>query len=128
MAYCARSGVWSRISAPIHSPLAWGASGGWLHRPPLPNCGPKSATLNLIELADLAPCGIADGAGDIDFELQDGHQIVFEPHGTEANAGQHQLCGNHWYSMKYTITPVTRTYIQAAMSSGRWRGVQRSGR
>src|ERR1700756_1136588 len=43
MAYWARSGVWRRISAPIHSPLAWGAWGGWLQRPPLPNCGPKSA-------------------------------------------------------------------------------------
>src|ERR1700757_4942135 len=43
MAYWARSGVWSLISAPIHSPLACGASGAWLQRPPLPNCGPKSA-------------------------------------------------------------------------------------
>jgi hypothetical protein len=24
-----------------------------------------------------------------------------------------QLCGNHWYSMKYTITPVMETYIHS---------------
>jgi hypothetical protein len=34
--------------------------------------------LNLIKLTDLAPCGIADGAGDIDLELQDGHRFSTE--------------------------------------------------
>ena len=32
--------------------------------------------LDLIELLDLAPCGIADCAGDVDFELQDRHRVI----------------------------------------------------
>jgi len=42
-----------------------------LQRPPLPNCGP-----DLVELVNFAPGLIADRSGDVDFELQNRHELI----------------------------------------------------
>jgi hypothetical protein len=64
-------------------PLAFGmGSVGWvIAASTAAELGAEVRTLDLIELMDLAPRGVADRAGDIDFEFQDGHENQFHHRG-----------------------------------------------
>ena len=51
-------------------------------------------TLNLVVLTDLAPGGVADCAGDIDFESQDRHKYQFTTEDTEDTEQHRELKRN----------------------------------
>ena len=88
MAYWARRGVWNRISAPIHSPLAWRVR--WMiAAAAAAELRAEVGTLNLIKRMDLAPGGIAHRAGNVDLELQERHETIVVgvgPSGAEAQS------------------------------------------